>query len=287
MSHFLVTVLLDKQPISRENAEAMAGVLLAPYNENLEVKEYDHKCYCVGEKARNAAREKVDARSRFDAIHERYEKLGVSLWEEGKGTKEQVEAYNDEIDSAQADVEQEQHAAMMAHPDCDRADPDCTDCHGSGTFRSTRNPKARWDWFQVGGRWTGTFTAYEPEKDGANAETCFLCLGTGLRDDALGEQMRREDPEYKCNGCKGTGRAVKWPTGWKKYDGDMMPVSMLPRDFVPYALVTPDGEWHERATMGWWGCSSGMMRPEEWKRKVAEVLSASKACWAVACDCHI
>ena len=35
MSHFLVTVLLPKQPISRDNAEAMAGVLLAPYDEDL------------------------------------------------------------------------------------------------------------------------------------------------------------------------------------------------------------------------------------------------------------
>ena len=210
----------------------------------------------------------------------------MDLWE-GKGTKEQREAYDDELNSAQADLEQEESAAMMAHPDRDRTDPDCPECHGSGAYRSTRNPKARWDWFSVGGRWTGTFTGYDPEKDTVNTKACFLCLGTGLRDDALGNQMRREDPEYKCNGCQGTGKRVKWPTGWKEYDGDILPVSMLPRDFVPYALVTPDGEWHERAKMGWWGCSSSMMRPEEWKGKAAGILAAHTACWAVACDCHI
>jgi hypothetical protein len=286
MSHFLVTVLLPKQPISRDNAEAMAGVLLAPYDEDLEVKEYDRRCYCVGEKARREARGKVDTQARFQAIHEKYERLGVSLWED-RGTKEQREAYDDELDSAQADMEQEEHALVAAHPDCDKADPDCTECHGGGTFRSTRNPKARWDWFQVGGRWTGTFTGYDPEKDGSNTETCFLCRGTGLRDDAIGTQMRLEDPGYKCNGCQGTGKAVKWPTGWRKYDGDVMPVSMLPGDFVPYALVTPDGEWHERATMGWWGCSSGIMRPEEWRKRAGGLLAANRECWAVAVDCHI
>ena len=37
------------------------------------------------------------------------------------------------------------------------------------------NPDGHWDWFQIGGRWTGHLSDYDPEKDPANIERCDLC----------------------------------------------------------------------------------------------------------------
>lgn len=71
------------------------------------------------------------------------------------------------------------------------------------------------DWWQIGGRWTGFFDpSYQPEKDPANQETCIHCHGTGTRPDAakFGEEWMKQTGG--CNGCAGTGRAVKWPTQW-------------------------------------------------------------------------
>lgn len=77
------------------------------------------------------------------------------------------------------------------------------------------NPNAKWDWWQLGGRYSGRLAAgYDPEKDPANMETCWLCAGTGKRDDEIGHQCRAEKPEYTCNGCQGKGHSVKWPSKW-------------------------------------------------------------------------
>jgi hypothetical protein len=78
-----------------------------------------------------------------------------------------------------------------------------------------------WDWYEVGGRWTGTLTGYDPAKDERNIETCDLCNGTGDRKDL-------DPPEWKkqcngCNGCDGTGKKVKWSL--VKVDDDVMPLT--------------------------------------------------------------
>jgi hypothetical protein len=96
-----------------------------------------------------------------------------------------------------------------------------------------------WDWYQIGGRWTGTLTGYDPEKDPRNHETCDDCDGTGFRCDSLGNENRAEDPTYTCNGCGlydetkkvwvhgplGPGRRVKWPGIWVAVDDNAMPLS--------------------------------------------------------------
>lgn len=58
-----------------------------------------------------------------------------------------------------------------------------------------------WDWWTIGGRWTGTLDKYEPHKDRANYEKCDLCNGTGLRNDRIGQDARAKDPSYTCNAC--------------------------------------------------------------------------------------
>lgn len=90
-----------------------------------------------------------------------------------------------------------------------------------GRFYDRTNPNAKWDGWVVGGRWTGFLMPnYDPEEDPANKETCFLCMGTGKRPD-----MEVADG---CNGCKGKGVSVKWPTHWRKTDGDQVRRGDLP-----------------------------------------------------------
>jgi hypothetical protein len=40
-----------------------------------------------------------------------------------------------------------------------------------------------WDWFVVGGRWTGVHDGYEPSDDIRNYSICKFCGGTGTRND--------------------------------------------------------------------------------------------------------
>lgn len=93
-----------------------------------------------------------------------------------------------------------------------------------------------WDWYVVGGRWTGLLDGYEPSNDPRNYSICSICGGTGYRNDALGKQVRLEDPNYTCNGCGsydretgkwghgklGPGWALNW--NFREHENDMLPL---------------------------------------------------------------
>lgn len=94
-----------------------------------------------------------------------------------------------------------------------------------GRYYQRTNPNKRWDWWHIGGRYTGKLApGYDPEKDPANWEECYMCAGTPGRclpaaitePDEIGP-----DGRIPCNGCRGTpGRKLKWPTSWVKFSGD-------------------------------------------------------------------
>lgn len=163
-----------------------------------------------------------------------------------------------------------------------------------------RNDDAHWDWYQVGGRWTGHLTpgSYDPEKDPRNIETCHLCAGTGLRIDAVGQKARLEDPAYTCNGCKGAGKHAKWPTQWASYEGDQLQVKNLKEVKPTFAVLNGwDGTWHERplqATAAMINKFSQKAAVDDdvevvkWAQEWYQMLEdAGPEAWATIVDCHI
>jgi hypothetical protein len=100
-----------------------------------------------------------------------------------------------------------------------------------------------WDWWSLGGRWTGALDGYDPEQDERNLEVCDLCQGTGDRKDL-------EPPKWKaecggCNGCHGKGKRAKWPTEWARHDGDIVPVETLTQEqYEKFYHIVIDGWGH-------------------------------------------
>jgi hypothetical protein len=128
----------------------------------------------------------------------------------------------------------------------------------------------------TGGRWSGVFDNYDPTNDPDNMETCFLCNGTGLRNDNIGKKAREKDPSFTCNGCNGKGKRIKWPSEWKEYSGDIASVSHVIK-FVEnspglFGYVTPDKEWIEKGSMGWFACISNKKDEELWKQESLDIL---------------
>lgn len=112
-----------------------------------------------------------------------------------------------------------------------------------------RNPHSLWDWYQIGGRWTGRLSGYDPDTDPTLRETCWLCKGTGRRDDEVAQRLRATMPNYTCNGCEGTGKMRLWPTQWPRHKGDVMSAleftSRLAEwtdNQLPYAVITHGSE---------------------------------------------
>ena len=137
-----------------------------------------------------------------------------------------------------------------------------------------------WDWYQIGGRWTGHFDGYDPEQDPQNVETCPLCVGTGDRPDTN---------QPGCNGCGGKGQRSKWPTDWALHTGDLTTVRALQalkesdRPEPTFACVSPGGEWSEQG----WGIEGSPERPEWGKRFWATFIEpADPTVLCVIVDCH-
>lgn len=142
--------------------------------------------------------------------------------------------YHAEIHVPDADNVQEQVEKIMA------------------PFRERRNNRSGfWDFWGVGGRWTGAHDGYDPRQDPENYETCDLCDGTGLRNDAIGQKARLEDSSYTCNGCTywndkketwgygpfGPGKSLKLAFDFKPHAGDVVAVQDIPDDLSCYTLI--------------------------------------------------
>lgn len=118
------------------------------------------------------------------------------------------------------------------------------------------NPEGFWDWWQIGGCWTGIHDDYDPADDDQNYVPCRHCGGTGFRSDALGQEYREKDPSYTCNACgiqtesgwihgrKGPGMELVWPTNFASYAGNVCTVESLPDDFLCYMLVVNGEAFH-------------------------------------------
>ena len=110
------------------------------------------------------------------------------------------------------------------------------------------------DWWQIGGRWTGTHDGYNPVDDPQNWKACQVCAGTGFRNDDVGKQAREKDPSYTCNGCGmfdtasgqwkhgelGAGITLKWPTEFATHPRDIIAVPKMEDDLGCYTLIVDD-----------------------------------------------
>lgn len=115
-----------------------------------------------------------------------------------------------------ADGDPAQHVERLLAPYCERSDE-------ADSF---------WDWYQIGGRWTGHLADYDPEADPANRDA---------------------------NG------SAKWPTEWVAYEGDVQPVervyailgSPAGENLFPHRVVTSTGTsvkrgYNPAAVLGDW-----------------------------------
>ena len=121
-----------------------------------------------------------------------------------------------------------------------------------------RNPNGFYDWYQIGGRFTGSHDNYDPYKDRRNWQTCRLCEGTGYRNDEMGKETREKDPSYTCNACghydhdkkqwthgdTPQGMEIVWPTHFAEHKGDIIPVNQATDDLTCYTLIIGKDIFH-------------------------------------------
>lgn len=111
-----------------------------------------------------------------------------------------------------------------------------------------------------------------------------------------------QKPDPDCAECHGSGQRPTtynpdsrwdWWTIGGRWDGWLDPTNQCPAFAVlftnktPFAVVTPDGQWHQRGHMGWWGIVSDAQDDETWTNTVRTLLTDHADAIAVTCDLHI
>jgi hypothetical protein len=121
---------------------------------------------------------------------------------------------------------------------------------------STYNPKSRWDWYSVGGRWHRS-----------------LHLKAGVQVSAHHGSPSWSNPDPEGNG------GVNFVDRIGDLDLDATPHT--------FAVLTPDGQWHERGHMGWWGMVSAEQPQDTWASEWRALVDAHTDLPAFLVDVHI
>ena len=263
--HFSVVVITERTQIAPERGDPETGAalvawispevtsLLEQYSEEYEVEGHEEECYCLGDVARQEVLAQIVA----------------ELGECPESGQEGWQAYSDARRARET-------VLLESRTDRNSPDPECEECSGTGIYMSTCNPDGHWDWWQVGGRWSGVLTGYDPEKDPRNHEPCRWCNATGKRRDM--------EVENGCNGCSGTGTALKWPTQWVDTSENVVIAGSVDWDSghrIPHAIVTPSGDWIEGPS---WGADQASK--EAWKEEAKALLAKYAEHIVVMVDCH-
>lgn len=248
MSHFVTVVILPKDTQLRSgHIQSAVEELLAPFNENLDVDPYEEDCHCVGWKAQ------MEVSTAVNETLGHIKDVRENYW------KLPEEERTDELWQKLIAPRKELEKRLLSeHALKDSPDPECEDCQGTGTRMSTRNPLSKWDWWVIGGRWDGWIRGPKVE------EACRDKEDGGFN---FGDQHHQTTNNV---------RLVK-----------DIPIKAESDHYTPFAVLTPDGSWHEKGEMGWWAIVSNEKDKDDWCAAVQHLYSLYPNSIAVACDLHI
>lgn len=264
MSHFAVAVLTDRSTTVDE--------LLAPFDENIVVEKYMRH---TKEDLIRRAREDLEyvKTSKYDE----YVKDPEAYLRDkcnGNPLNQHYVYLGTEFMSQYNESDEEVLARELSYYEGDMVDSD-------GNAYSTYNPRSKWDWYSIGGRFSGM----------------LLDLETGTNEDELLApeidflQMASEEKENLLPYTEMLANGFYNPEYLKRLYPDEKTYELINTTFWTRAVVTPDGEWHELGEMGYFAISSE--EPEEtlqWVRDYYDsfMKPAIENNWEVhIVDCHI
>ena len=300
MSHFTVGVLVPTAVSSLSEADEAITGPLAPFNEQLSdrVKQY------------------ADAEGEARMLrHYRKEALRAAL--EASGQDVIVEALTDEalkqrLDMAGVSLSRADLAAKAA--DWFGADEDEDECgldEGGIWYMSSYNDDGKWDWYEIGGRWSGMMedanwmpAATVLERIDALSEARERYVAASREQDATIEvflatrAIAEGRPVTTGEELRTDIAGVKWALkmgGLKDIPeeaSDLLRLAISNEDAEAVsALVTIDGNWVEKGQMGWWAMTSGEKGEGDWlgetRRIIEEAVAASPDATLVLVDCHV
>ena len=298
MSHFTVAVITKGKPTYEmiENA-------LAPYDENKEVVTWTTKQDLIAKTRKEIEDYKNSTYARYLKDKEAYKRDCTN--------DKHIEYLENEFPKKLKWTDEECYQDAIKWEEEENIAPD-------GSLRSTYNPKSKWDWFQVGGRWAGRLSvSIDCENCGIGEKSWGWGNENPYEADGLYKRVdsaRIKDlvfPNYQ----KEYDKAKRF---WELYIEKQEPITEADKEaiewvfrkeqyyidtyksketyaeceatFYTYAVIDKYGEWHAKGEMGFWGMSSEdkdsvVNYIKGYKEKVFD--SADEDDYITIVDCHI
>lgn len=166
------------------------------------------------------------------------------------------------------------------------------DIDTDGNITATYNPNGKWDWYEVGGRWSGMLIL---RPDTNLCESGIIAAASQNYDGALVSKIDFEKMEelmkaniavyetaMKDSLFKESYMREKYPTPEEYYK--------RMATFKTYAVITQDGKWYAPGEMGWFGISSASVDEERiWELSYKDtfiVPAIQKEHYLTIVDCH-
>ena len=318
--HYCVFVLV---PFNAPNFSKTVADLMAPYSCELEVEPYQTECWCIQLRAQSEVGDRLAWLGTLEEIQARVAHLGLTASQDARFRvllkKESSLNETEEAELARLREivvrpmmeacfiwQSEERKEWAQNPPVLRPQADCPDCGGSGVITATDNPDGKYDYHGIT-RDLG-MPQYDPALDANLHLPCLKASETGCALEAQPDEASlaaflslpartfrafraaaRTTLPTRCEGCLGYGNRLRWAEDWKNYRISMLPVSWFDqREYFPYAVVTPDGQWHDLdvSPFGWDEATIERMWAEA-AANFEQLLEENAACYIAACDIHV
>jgi len=176
------------------------------------------------------------------------------------------------------------------------------------------NPNAKWDWFQIGGRWSG-YWKLKDNKDGLMGEKSWACGDKEIPENRC-DIARIGDIDFEGMFLDKRIKAENnWVECWEKYPIKMNDDSKdenashrywnynirqdddTPENKEKYIdgfcscstfAVLKDEEWFEKGSMGWWAMVADEKGQDKWDTEFNELIkNLDPDTYVAIVDCHI
>jgi hypothetical protein len=267
MSHYAVAVAVPKD---EKDVESYLENVLSPFDENTEVAPYVRKTVAEIKAGRLKSIETVKKNVADLKERAKTEPMTEHQKEWLKGTKATIKQYESMTD--------EQYYNQEVEGD---------DLDEDGNIISTYNPQSKWDWYSVGGRWDGLISVKNSPVKVNMAQRKDIDFVPSEKDIAeITKRYKKYQKESKKKDSKDTEFI------FSDFDPKMSLEDYIKNQtsFSTYAFVDKDGEWHERAKMGWFAVTYDEKEDENtWTTKYRErfIDPLDPEDTVVIVDCHI
>ena len=270
--HYTVAV------VTKEHSEQEVEELLAPFDENIEVEPY----VC------NTKQEIIEQNKKKKAELEEDMKLYAAdkplkhgnwlYWLTDKNVNpRQLRSNYEDILKCKTD---EDFYKLYRGDDNDNYNE-------NGDELSTYNPKSKWDWYSVGGRWDGYFLNKKGER--TNEDLISEIVWTGSEEEkqkaARFWELVVEDAKLK-EGEEKPFIFYKKEYYLQRYHTKEEYVERITKT-CPYAVLTPEGEWVAPGEMGWFSSSESDEDQKKYEEWFDKFIAEHQDCYITLVDCHI